>query len=224
MDITTFRRLARSYNTRRVDDDEQSEILYGHARTFLTPILPIWKSLAQQSVRNWPSTDSPDPQYNQAGITKMYADEFSDGRHDIYFVRTTYGSDWESVEDDEDDGSDFGCIMDPRFQGMFLGICSLLPEDCLPHYFSPDRIALTRKLLQNHPIEKLMDNDEMEVISIGIENMGWGPLKSIGVKWMRLWYSARAIQRAYKARLRRKRARMIQQVLLPIIVRNKRVH
>eukprot|EP00798_Chlamydomonas_sp_ICE-L_P028857 gene28857-32045_t len=63
-------------------DDEHYEILYGHARTMVTPILPIWKSLAQQSVRNWPSTESPDPQYSLAGNTRMYADEFSDGRND----------------------------------------------------------------------------------------------------------------------------------------------
>lgn len=223
MDVTTFRRLARSSDMHRVDD-KQSEILCGHARTFLTPILPIWKSLAQQSVRNWPSTDSPDPHYQLSGITKMYAEDFSEGRHDKYFVNTTNGTDWESVEDDEYHGGEFGCIMDPRFQGMFLGICSLLPEACLPHYFSPSLIADTRELLQNHPIEKLMDDDEMDVVHVGIERTDWVSLRSIGVKWMRVWYSARAIQRAYKARLRRRRATMIHQVLLPIIVRNKRVY
>eukprot|EP00798_Chlamydomonas_sp_ICE-L_P017538 gene17538-23858_t len=194
MDVTEFRTLARSYDTCLDDNtfikdngdivnDEYSEMLYGHARTFLTPILPIWKSLAQQSVRNWPAPDSPDPQYALAGNTRMYADEFSDGRNDKYFTRITNGTCWESVEEDEDDdyaGSDFGCIMDPRFQGMLLGICSLLPSDCVPYcrwdYVSPfmlgpGRMATARKLLQNHPIEKLMEDGELTVVFGGVENM-----------------------------------------------------
>jgi hypothetical protein len=232
MNITEFRKIARSMcagdddtftkDNGDIVDEAHYEMLYGHARTFLTPILPVWKSLAQQSVRNWPSTDSPDPQYALAGNTRMYADEFEDGRHDKYFVRTTNGTCWESVEEDEDDdyvGSDFGCIIDPRFQGMLLGICSLLPIDCF--MLGPSRMSLARKLLQKHPIEKLMEDDELRVIFSGVERMTFTSLRSIGLKWMRVWYSARAIQRAYKERLRRKRVRMIQLVLVPIIVRNK---
>ncbi len=37
----------------------------------------------------------------------------------------------------------------------------------------------------------------------------------------RVWYSIRKIQRAYREHLGRRRMKMIQQVLLPIIVRNK---
>lgn len=37
----------------------------------------------------------------------------------------------------------------------------------------------------------------------------------------RLWYSIRKIQRAYREHLGRRRMKMIQQVLLPIIIRNK---
>ena len=204
-------------------------MLYGLARTMVTPILPIWKSLAQLSVRNWPS-DS--PQHALAGNTRMYADEFSDGRNDKYFVRITNSTSWESVKDDEDEeyeGVGFGCIMDPRFQGMLLGICSILPESCVPwspsDYRSlglgPGRMAFARKLLQNHPIEKLMDDYDLRVVFSGVANMTWTRLRGIGIRWMRVWYAARAIQRAYKERLRRKRSRMIQLVLVPIIVRNK---
>lgn len=232
MDVTTFRTLARSYkkypgevftkDNGDIVDDNHLEMLYGHARTMVTPILPIWKSLAQQSVRNWPS---PDSQHALAGNTRMYADDFADGRNDKYFVRITNGTCWESVEDDlEDDyeGMDYGCIMDPRFQGMLLGICSILPEACVPYSSTePDRMAFARKLLQNHPIEKLMEDDDMYVVFQGVENMAWTRLRGIGVKWMQVWYSARAIQRAYRERLRLKRSRMIKQVLVPIIVRNK---
>jgi hypothetical protein len=37
----------------------------------------------------------------------------------------------------------------------------------------------------------------------------------------RVWYSIRKIQRAYREHLGRRRMKMIQQVLVPIIVRNK---
>jgi hypothetical protein len=233
MDMPTFRTLARSYcvcpdgtftkDNGDIVDDDHYEMLYGLARTMVTPILPIWKSLAQQSVHNWPS---PDSQHALAGNTRMYADEFLDGRHDKYFVRITNGTCWESVEDDLGDdyeGADFGCIMDPRFQGMLLGICSLMPSGSVPYSWdSPDvSMANARKLLQNHPIENLMDDGELSVVFSGVENMTWMSLRSIGVKWTRVWYSARAIQRAYRERLRRKRFRMIQLVLVPIIVRNK---
>jgi hypothetical protein len=82
-------------------------------------------------------------------------------------------------------------------------------------------MEFARKLLQNHPIERLLEDNELIVVFGGVENMTFTSLRSIGVKWMRAWYAARAIQRAYKARLRGKRTRMIKLVLLPIIVRNK---
>jgi hypothetical protein len=47
MDVITFRTLARSDVA-----NNQLGMLYAHTRTLVTRISPVWKSLAQQSVRN----------------------------------------------------------------------------------------------------------------------------------------------------------------------------
>ncbi len=154
----------------------------------------------------------------------MYASELLDGRNDIYFARMTNGTCWESAEDDDDYGMDFACIMDPRFSGMLLGISSLLPQDSIPPFPIYGNLSQhtrnTRKLLKNHPIEKLMDDDEFDVVFDGVCNMDWRSLRNIGNKWMRVWYSARKIQRAYRERLKYKRMKMIRMVIVPIIVRH----
>jgi hypothetical protein len=228
MNVTTFRKLARSYLINEdsvfvnrnddIADDEHFEMLYGHARTMVTPILPIWKSLVEQSVRHWPSHSL----YATVGHAKMYPDELSEGRHDKFFAHITNGTSWESVSDDEYDGDDYGCVLDPRFQGMLLGINSIMPEESVPYSSDyPSRKKIARKLLKNHPIEKLLDDDELAIAFYSADGHEWAKLRSIGIKWMRVWYAARAIQRAYKERLRLKRSRMIQLVLVPIIVRNK---
>lgn len=222
MDVPTFLELAKGYLSSQ-DDDKHLEMMCGHARTMMTPILSIWKSLAQQSVRQWPK---PDSQYVCVGDSEMYGSEFSDGRHDMLFA---HNANCMSTEDDEDREEDAGFILDPRFQGMLLGIASILPSGCVPFsvwdphslHYCQNALAFARKLLQNHPIERLVSDNELSVVFAGVECMAWTTLRSIGIKWMRVWYAARAIQRAYRERLRLKRSRMIQFVLVPIIVRNK---
>jgi hypothetical protein len=136
----------------------------------------------------------------------------------------TNGTCWESAEDDDDYGMDFACIMDPRFSGMLLGISSLLPLDSIPPFPAFGNLSQhtrdTRKLLKNHPIERLMNDDEFDVVFDGVCNMDWECLRNIGNKWMRVWYSARTIQRAYRERLKYRRMKMIQMVIVPIIVRH----
>lgn len=197
MDITTFRELVRSC----VGD--QPEMLYKHARALVTPVSPVWKSLIQQSVLKWTSRDSP----IFAGNTPMYSKELLDGRNDIFFVHSTNDTCLESVDSP---------IMDPRFQGMMLAISSLLPFDSIPCSWTySDAHQIVRNLLKNHPIEQLIDDVELIVVFDGVCNMPWVHLRNIGIKWMRVWYSVRKIQRAYRESLKYKRMKMIQMVIVP---------
>lgn len=225
MDVETYRDLARSYGYNTggdffdgndiIADDEHLETMYGYARTMMSPILPIWKSLAQQAVRQWPS---PDLQFVLVGDTMLYGTDFSSGRHDMHFAHMTNATAWEQYGDEDD-----ACFLDPRFQGMLLGISSIIPNpfiDMSPEY----RLALARDLVQPlYPIGDLVDDDALDRFATGgvSGSVTWNEARSIAVKFMRFWYQVRLIQRAYRERLRLKRSQMIHQVLVPIIVRNK---
>ena len=178
--------------------DAPLDSLYDRARQLIPPMLRVWDVLAKLAVQSW------DDESHEVTVVEeeLTAKDFTSGNHAKLFVNHLM-----TVSRGE-------YVCDPRFQGMLLGLIAIFP-------YRPfgDFVSLTRRITNNLFIE--VDDERIDwVASDGISNQEWDFVQNMATQWLRAWCSARKIQRGYRDHLARKRMKMIQLVLVPIIVRN----
>jgi len=174
------------------------------ARAVLPPLTRCWRVLAFNAVCAWEEFDF----VLVMGNSTVTITDFLEGRQEVVFAVNTLEA--STLDDDR--------FTDPRFAGMMFAITAMFPRNSHPYVHASvaksieTSCSIARQLRINLDVEAIRG-----VIDDGLENQGWGIYNDIAIKWLRVWSSARRIQRAWRRMTRCKR-QMRAQLWVPRLV------
>jgi len=168
------------------------------ARAVLPPLTRCWRVLAFDAASAWKMSDY----VFVMGNARVNVTDFIEGRQEVTFALST-------LEGPDLIDSQF---VDPRFAGMVFAITAMFPLNTSRDRSIDCACSIARQSYIDVDIEYIHG-----VVADGLEGVGWRICHDIATKWLRVWSSARRIQRAWRRMTRCKR-RMRAQLWVPRLV------